>query len=175
MLPTPPGRPNHVCCYVMHAPLCRRHHQVQQALWWTLTQPEPGVLTWTTPHGRSHTVTPEPYLVWPVLLPGPGVAAHLGYLACEMAYPDAGRGESGIRTLRPSFPWRSAVNKQHDIADRGGRRGGGDLPQQRWRHRCVRSRNVRERAPSRAVQRLKPNPGTVKSHDGRRYALDSRG
>ena len=46
----------------------------KQALWWTLTQPEPGVLTWTTPHGRSHTVTPEPYLVWPVLLPGPGVA-----------------------------------------------------------------------------------------------------
>ena len=26
---------------------------------WTLTQPEPGVLTWTTPNGRSYTVTPN--------------------------------------------------------------------------------------------------------------------
>ena len=49
--------------YVKLAPLCRTHHQVKQAHGWTLTQPEPGILTWTTPHGRSYTITPEPYLV----------------------------------------------------------------------------------------------------------------
>jgi hypothetical protein len=45
------------------SPLCRMHHRVKQARGWTLTQPEPGVPTWTAPHGRSYTVTPDPYLV----------------------------------------------------------------------------------------------------------------
>ena len=44
------------------APLCRRHHQTKQAPGWHLTQPEPGTLTWTTPHGRSYAVTPSRYL-----------------------------------------------------------------------------------------------------------------
>ncbi len=44
------------------APLCRRHHRTKQAPGWTLTQPEPGTLTWTAPHGRSYTVTPSTYL-----------------------------------------------------------------------------------------------------------------
>jgi len=48
-------------CECNLSPLCRTHHQVKQACGWTLTQPEPGILTWTTPHGRSYTVTPEPY------------------------------------------------------------------------------------------------------------------
>ena len=43
--------------------LCRMHHWVKHARGWTLTQPEPGVPTWTAPQGRSYTVTPEPYLV----------------------------------------------------------------------------------------------------------------
>jgi hypothetical protein len=42
-------------------PLCRRHHQTKQAPGWRLDQPEPGVLIWTTPAGRTITVTPEPY------------------------------------------------------------------------------------------------------------------
>jgi hypothetical protein len=42
-------------------PLCRRHHQTKQAPGWRLDQPEPGVLVWTTPAGRTITVTPEPY------------------------------------------------------------------------------------------------------------------
>lgn len=46
-------------CY-LH-PLCRRHHQTKQARGWRLDQPEPGVLTWTTPSGRQFTVVPEPY------------------------------------------------------------------------------------------------------------------
>jgi len=50
-------------CECNLSPLCRTHHQVKQAHGWTLTQPEPGILTWTTPHGRSYTITPEPYLV----------------------------------------------------------------------------------------------------------------
>ncbi|HEX2322537.1 MAG TPA: HNH endonuclease signature motif containing protein [Streptosporangiaceae bacterium] len=44
------------------APLCRQHHQVKQTPAWTLQQPEPGVLTWTAPHGRSYTVTPTTYI-----------------------------------------------------------------------------------------------------------------
>jgi Domain of unknown function (DUF222) len=44
------------------APLCRRHHRTKQARGWTLTQPEPGTLTWTAPHGRTYTVTPSRYL-----------------------------------------------------------------------------------------------------------------
>jgi hypothetical protein len=42
-------------------PLCRRHHQAKQAPGWQLSQPEPGILTWTTPSGRRYTVDPEPY------------------------------------------------------------------------------------------------------------------
>jgi len=48
-------------CECNLAPLCRRHHRAKQAPGWHLAQPEPGVLTWTAPHGRSYTVTPEPY------------------------------------------------------------------------------------------------------------------
>ncbi len=43
------------------APLCRNHHQVKQDPGWMVTQPEPGTLVWTTPHGRSYTVAPDPY------------------------------------------------------------------------------------------------------------------
>ena len=50
-------------CECNLSPLCRRHHHVKQADGWALTQPEPGVLTWTTPHGRSYTVRPERYPV----------------------------------------------------------------------------------------------------------------
>jgi hypothetical protein len=42
-------------------PLCRRHHRTKQAQGWQLTQPEPGVLTWTLPCGRTITTRPEPY------------------------------------------------------------------------------------------------------------------
>jgi hypothetical protein len=42
-------------------PLCRRHHQAKQAPGWHLSQPEPGLLTWSTPSGRRYTTAPEPY------------------------------------------------------------------------------------------------------------------
>jgi hypothetical protein len=48
-------------CSCNLAPLCRRHHQAKQAQGWHLDQPEPGVLTWTLPHGRSYQVRPDPY------------------------------------------------------------------------------------------------------------------
>jgi Domain of unknown function (DUF222) len=41
-------------------PLCRRHHRTKQAPGWQLTQPEPGVLTWTLPCGQTITTRPEP-------------------------------------------------------------------------------------------------------------------
>ena len=48
-------------CECNLAPLCRRHHQVKQAPGWQLTQPQPGVLTWTAPHGRTYTTGPGTY------------------------------------------------------------------------------------------------------------------
>jgi hypothetical protein len=50
-------------CECNLGPCCRRHHQVKQAPGWHLTQPQPGTLTWTTPHGRSYTVRPDRYPV----------------------------------------------------------------------------------------------------------------
>jgi hypothetical protein len=45
-------------CECNLAPACRRHHKVKQGPGWQLTQPQPGILTWTTPSGRSYTVGP---------------------------------------------------------------------------------------------------------------------
>src|ERR1022692_699660 len=50
----PPARPHSSGCRLR--PLCRVHHQAKQAPGWHLSQPQPGVLTWTTPHGREYTV-----------------------------------------------------------------------------------------------------------------------
>jgi len=50
-----------VTCECNLAPLCRRHHQAKQARRWQLTQPQPGIMTWRTPSGRSYTTQPDPY------------------------------------------------------------------------------------------------------------------
>jgi hypothetical protein len=50
-------------CECNLAPLCRRHHRTKQAAGWSLAQPEPGLLVWTTPHGRRYQVRPDPYPV----------------------------------------------------------------------------------------------------------------
>jgi hypothetical protein len=43
------------------APLCRRHHRAKQSQGWQLHQPQPGVLTWQLPHGRTYHAEPDPY------------------------------------------------------------------------------------------------------------------
>jgi Domain of unknown function (DUF222) len=48
-------------CECNLAPLCRHHHRCKQADDWRLEQPEPGVLVWRTPAGRSYTTTPTRY------------------------------------------------------------------------------------------------------------------
>lgn len=48
-------------CGCLDNPLCRHHHRVKQANGWQLAQPEPGVLIWHTPAGRSYTTTPTKY------------------------------------------------------------------------------------------------------------------
>jgi hypothetical protein len=48
-------------CECNLAPLCRRHHRAKQAQGWRLDQPEPGVMLWTLPHGRSYRVRPPAY------------------------------------------------------------------------------------------------------------------
>jgi hypothetical protein len=50
-------------CECNMSPLCRKHHRAKQADGWRLEQPEPGVLVWHLPHGRSYTVVPDPYPV----------------------------------------------------------------------------------------------------------------
>jgi hypothetical protein len=45
------------------APLCRHHHRCKQAEGWRLDQPEPGVLVWHTPTGRTYTTMPTQYPV----------------------------------------------------------------------------------------------------------------
>jgi hypothetical protein len=47
-----------VTCECNLAPLCRHHHRCKQAERWQLEQPEPGILIWRTPSGRSYTTTP---------------------------------------------------------------------------------------------------------------------
>ena len=44
------------------APLCRHHHRCKQAQGWQLEQPEPGVLIWRTPAGRTYATRPTQYL-----------------------------------------------------------------------------------------------------------------
>jgi Domain of unknown function (DUF222) len=48
-------------CQCNLSPPCRRHHRAKQAPGWQLTQPEPGVMRWTTPSGRSYTTGPTSY------------------------------------------------------------------------------------------------------------------
>ena len=48
-------------CECNLAPLCRRHHHTKQAHGWTLAQPEPGTMTWTSPNGRAYTTGPATY------------------------------------------------------------------------------------------------------------------
>jgi hypothetical protein len=43
------------------APLCRHHHRCKQAEGWRLEQPEPGVLIWRTPAGRTYVTGPTQY------------------------------------------------------------------------------------------------------------------
>ena len=56
-LPYPAG----ITCQCDLAPACRRHHRCKQAPGWQLTQPEPGIMIWTTPSGRSYTTRPTVY------------------------------------------------------------------------------------------------------------------
>jgi hypothetical protein len=50
-----------ITCECGLSPLCRHHHRCKQAQGWSLTQPEPGLLQWRTPHGRTFTTTPTEY------------------------------------------------------------------------------------------------------------------
>ena len=42
-------------------PACRHDHHAKQVPGWTVTQDQPGTLTWTTPGRRSYTTTPAEY------------------------------------------------------------------------------------------------------------------
>jgi hypothetical protein len=46
----------------LHTP-CRRHHRLKGTAGWHAEMTTPGVITWTLPHGRTYTTTPEPYPV----------------------------------------------------------------------------------------------------------------
>jgi hypothetical protein len=48
-------------CQCNLAPACKRHHLAKHAPGWNLEQPEPGVMRWTTPSGRTYTTHPTEY------------------------------------------------------------------------------------------------------------------
>jgi hypothetical protein len=52
-----------ITCQCGLAPLCRHHHRCKQAEGWRLAQPEPGVLRWLAPAGRTYTTAPTEYPV----------------------------------------------------------------------------------------------------------------
>ena len=54
-----------ITCECDLAPLCRHHHRCKQAEGWRLAQPEPGVLVWRTPAGRTYATTPTVYPTLP--------------------------------------------------------------------------------------------------------------
>jgi uncharacterized protein DUF222 len=58
---TNPHHDGGLTCECNLAPLCRHHHRCKQAEGWHLEQPEPGVLVWHTPSGRTYTTTPAQY------------------------------------------------------------------------------------------------------------------
>jgi hypothetical protein len=58
-VPYPAG----ITCQCDLGPVCRRHHRAKQAPGWQLSQPEPGVMRWTTPSGRVYTTRPAVYEV----------------------------------------------------------------------------------------------------------------
>jgi Domain of unknown function (DUF222) len=49
-------------CECNLSPLCRHHHKCKQSDGWTLEQPEPGILVWRTPSGRTYATAPTDYL-----------------------------------------------------------------------------------------------------------------
>ena len=50
-----------ITCECDLAPLCRHHHKCKQAQGWRLEQPEPGILIWRTPAGRTYVTAPSVY------------------------------------------------------------------------------------------------------------------
>jgi hypothetical protein len=58
---TTPWHLGGLTCPCNIAPLCRHHHRCKQAEGWWLEQPEPGVLKWRVPSGRSFATTPTVY------------------------------------------------------------------------------------------------------------------
>jgi len=58
---THPHHDGGLTCECNLAPLCRHHHRCKQADGWRLEQPQPGILVWHTPAGRTYTTTPTHY------------------------------------------------------------------------------------------------------------------
>ncbi len=42
-------------------PACRRHHRCKGSRGWQLAMPEPGILAWQLPHGRTYVTRADPY------------------------------------------------------------------------------------------------------------------
>jgi hypothetical protein len=53
--------PDGTTCECNLGPPCSRHHHAKHAPGWKLEQPQPGVMRWTPPSGRSYTTTPTRY------------------------------------------------------------------------------------------------------------------
>jgi hypothetical protein len=60
---TTPWHHGGLTCPCNLAPLCRHHHRCKQAEGWWLEQPEPGVLKWRAPSGRTYSTAPTEYSI----------------------------------------------------------------------------------------------------------------
>jgi len=58
---TAPWDQGGLTCECDLSPLCRHYHRCKQAERWQLEQPEPGVLVWKTPAGRTYATRPTQY------------------------------------------------------------------------------------------------------------------
>ena len=56
-IPYPAG----ATCESNLSPPCARHHHAKHAPGWKLQQTQPGIMTWTTPSGRTYTTHPTQY------------------------------------------------------------------------------------------------------------------
>ncbi len=56
---TTPHDDGGITCECQIAPLCRFCHRLKQSQGWTLEQPRPGLMIWTTPNGRRYATLPS--------------------------------------------------------------------------------------------------------------------
>lgn len=98
---------------------CRAHHHVRHSRGFGLSQPAPGVFTWTFPTGHSYTTRPQPHPVghWPRHWSEPGSAAELSRALALLARDQAAQTDRGIHAMRRAYHQARLQVWRHDNPD----------------------------------------------------------